>query len=199
MNHQYKPSESDLPSPSQLFKFTIIAVLVAGILLLLVILPAEYGVDPTGVGDFLGLKKMGEIKVSLEKEAIIEPVVFKDNSVQPEKEKSKSVEDNHDITEILLAPNEAIEIKLEMKKGAVANYQWSSNNGALNFNLHGDGYIGMHKTTTYKKGRMVSSDNGELIAEFDGFHGWFWRNRNNKPVTVSLETTGDYISIKRIK
>jgi len=199
MNHQYKPSESDLPSPSQLFKSTIIAVLVAGILLLLVILPAEYGVDPTGVGDFLGLKKMGEIKVSLEKEAIIEPVVFKDNSVQPEKEKSKSVEDNHDITEILLAPNEAIEIKLEMKKGAVANYQWSSNNGALNFNLHGDGYIGMHKTTTYKKGRMVSSDNGELIAEFDGFHGWFWRNRNNKPVTASLETTGDYISIKRIK
>ena len=199
MNHQYKPSESDLPSPSQLFKSTIIAVLVAGILLLLVILPAEYGVDPTGVGDFLGLKKMGEIKVSLEKEAIIEPVVFKDNSVQPEKEKSKSVEDNHDITEILLAPNEAIEIKLEMKKGAVANYQWSTNNGALNFNLHGDGYIGMHKTTTYKKGRMVSSDKGELIAEFHGFHGWFWRNRNNKPVTVFLETTGDYISIKRIK
>ena len=199
MNHQYKPSESDLPSSSQLFKSTIIAVLVAGILLLLVILPAEYGVDPTGVGDFLGLKKMGEIKVSLEKEAIIEPVVFKDNSVQPEKEKSKSVEDNHDITEILLAPNEAIEIKLEMKKGAVANYQWSTNNGALNFNLHGDGYIGMHKTTTYKKGRMVSSDKGELIAEFHGFHGWFWRNRNNKPVTVFLETTGDYISIKRIK
>ena len=70
MNHQYKPSESDLPSSSQLFKSTIIAVLVAGILLLLVILPAEYGVDPTGVGDFLGLKKMGGIKVSLEKEAI---------------------------------------------------------------------------------------------------------------------------------
>ena len=199
MNHQYKPSESDLPSSSQLFKSTIIAALVAGILLLLVILPAEYGVDPTGVGDFLGLKKMGEIKVSLEKEAIIEPVVFKDNSVQPEKEKSKSVEDNHDITEILLAPNEAIEIKLEMKKGAVVNYQWSSNNGSLNFNLHGDGYIGMHKTTTYKKGRMVSSDKGELIAEFHGFHGWFWRNRNNKPVTVFLETTGNYISIKRIK
>ena len=199
MNHQYKPSESDLPSSSQLFKSTIIAALVAGILLLLVILPAEYGVDPSGIGDFLGLKKMGEIKVSLEKEAIIEPVVFKDNSVQPEKEKSKSVEDNHDITEILLAPNEAIEIKLEMKKGAVVNYQWSSNNGSLNFNLHGDGYIGMHKTTTYKKGRMVSSDKGELIAEFHGFHGWFWRNRNNKPVTVFLETTGNYISIKRIK
>ena len=63
MNHQYKPSESDLPSSSQLFKSTIIAVLVAGILLLLVILPAEYGVDPTGVGDFLGLVDEGYLKM----------------------------------------------------------------------------------------------------------------------------------------
>ena len=100
--------------------------------------------------------------------------------------------------EVEIASGEAIEIKLEMKKGAIAQYKWSTENGALNFNLHGDGYKGMHKTATYKKGKMVASDKGELVAEFDGYHGWFWRNRNYATVKVLLEVTGDFIQMKRI-
>jgi hypothetical protein len=46
---------------------------------------------------------------------------------------------------------------------------------------------------------MTSSDTGEFKAEFDGYHGWFWRNRNSKAVTVILETDGQYIQIKRLK
>ena len=45
---------------------------------------------------------------------------------------------------------------------------------------------------------MVSSDSGELKAEFDGYHGWFWRNREDYPVTVRLQTSGDYIQIKEM-
>lgn len=29
-------------------------------------------------------------------------------------------------------------------------------------------------------------------------HGWFWRNRSNADVTVTLKTNGDYASIKRV-
>ncbi|MBF3109459.1 transmembrane anchor protein, partial [Pseudomonas aeruginosa] len=32
----------------------------------------------------------------------------------------------------------------------------------------------------------------------DGKHGWFWRNRTDKSVTVTLRTQGDYIAIKRV-
>ena len=46
---------------------------------------------------------------------------------------------------------------------------------------------------------MTSSDTGEFEAEFDGHHGWFWRNRNSEIVTVILETDGEYIQIKRMK
>ena len=60
MNHTHKPSESDLPTSSQLLKSTLFAFIVAGILLLTVILPAEYGVDPTGIGELLGLKKTNQ-------------------------------------------------------------------------------------------------------------------------------------------
>ena len=198
MNHKHKPPESDLPTSSQLLKSTIIAFVVASFLLLLVILPAEYGVDPTGVGEFIGLKKMGEIKISLEKEALTEPEILKDNLTKNEKVKSGIFEEKQDIMEVEIASGEAIEIKLEMKKGAIAQYKWSTENGALNFNLHGDGYKGMHKTATYKKGKMVASDKGELVAEFDGYHGWFWRNRNDATVKVLLEVTGDFIQMKRI-
>ena len=198
MNHKHKPPESDLPTSSQLLKSTIIAFVAASFLLLLVILPAEYGVDPTGVGEFIGLKKMGEIKISLEKEALTEPEILKDNLTKNEKVKSGIFEEKQDIMEVEIASGEAIEIKLEMKKGAIAQYKWSTENGALNFNLHGDGYKGMHKTATYKKGKMVASDKGELVAEFDGYHGWFWRNRNDATVKVLLEVTGDFIQMKRI-
>jgi hypothetical protein len=198
MNHKHKPPESDLPTSSQLLKSTIIAFVVASFLLLLVILPSEYGVDPTGVGHALGLKKMGEIKKSLEKEALTEPEILKDNLTKNEKVKSGIFEEKQDIMEVEIASGEAIEIKLEMKKGAIAQYKWSTENGALNFNLHGDGYKGMHKTATYKKGKMVASDKGELVAEFDGYHGWFWRNRNDATVKVLLEVTGDFIQMKRI-
>lgn len=198
MFNSQKPSENDLPSSAQLIKSTIIAFVVAGVLLLLVILPAEYGYDPTGVGQLLGLKKMGEIKTSLENEALTEPQILMNNNSSAEKEKTEIVEENQNIMEVLIEPDQAIEIKLEMKKGSIVQYKWTTENEELNFNLHGDGYKGMHQSTTYKKGRSVHSDQGELKAEFDGYHGWFWRNRNDVSVTVKLEATGDFIQMKRI-
>ncbi len=200
MFNSQKPSENDLPSSSQLMKSTLIAFGVAAILLVFAILPAEYGYDPAGVGQTLGLKKMGEIKISLKQEALtdsqsIEKSGFTQNSVDIMEDVS---DENTDLVEVVIEPGNAIEIKLEMKKGAIAHYKWTTENGALNYNLHGDGYKGTQQSTTYKKGRSVHSEQGELIAEFDGYHGWFWRNRNDVSVTVTLEATGDYIQIKRM-
>lgn len=56
-------------SPGRLLRSTMIALAVAGLLLVTVVLPAEYGIDPTGVGRVLGLTRMGEIKTRLAKEA----------------------------------------------------------------------------------------------------------------------------------
>jgi len=201
MFNTQKPSENDLPSSSQLLKSTIIALVVAGALLLCVVIPAEYGKDPTGVGELLGLKKMGEIKIRLEKESLNENQVFNENITLKDevREDTKTSEENHDVLEFVLEPDGAIEIKLEMIEGSFVKYNWVTHNGGLNYNLHGDGYKGSHQSITYKKGRMTSSDNGEIISEFDGYHGWFWRNRNSAAITVTLETIGDYILIKQIK
>lgn len=63
------PNRAELPSSRQLLRSTIIAVVVAAILLVTVVLPSEYGIDPTRVGRVLGLTQMGEIKMSLAREA----------------------------------------------------------------------------------------------------------------------------------
>ena len=201
MFYTHKPSEKDLPTSSQLLKSTMVAVCVGCALLILVVLPAEYGTDPTGVGELLGLKKMGEIKTRLKKDFLKENQVFKVNidakdelKVEPETGKEKQ-----DLMVFVIAPDEAIEVKLEMKKGSIAKYKWTTKNGGLNYNLHGDGHKGSQRSISYKKGRMTSSDSGEFKSEFDGYHGWFWRNRNSESVTVTLEAIGDYIIIKQMK
>lgn len=201
MFNAHKPSENDLPTSSQLFRSTLIALFVAVALLLCIVIPAEYGTDPTGVGALLGLKKMGEIKASLEQEALNEKPKFDDyTSINEEmRERFETSIGYKDVKKFVIAPDDAIEIKLEMEKGSIAKYRWKTQSGGLNYNLHGDGYKGSQKSTTYKKGRMTSSDTGEFKAEFDGYHGWFWRNRNSEDVTVVLQTDGEYIQIKRMK
>jgi len=100
-----------------------------------------------------------------------------------------------DETVITLKPNEGVEYKLEMSKGAKAKYEWTSAGGPVNHNLHTDGAGGSH---SYSKGTGVERDAGEITAVSDGYHGWFWRNRNSKDVTITLKTSGDYKSIKRM-
>ena len=124
MFNTQKPSENDLPSSSQLLKSTIITLVVGSVLLLCVVIPAEYGKDPTGVGELLGLKKMGEIKIRLGKESLNEDQVFNENiSFKDEiREDTETTEENHDVLEFILKPDEAIEIKLEMIEGSLVKY-----------------------------------------------------------------------------
>ena len=63
------PPDVLAPTSRQLIRSTFIAVIVAALLLVTCILPAEYGVDPTGVGRVLGLTQMGEVKMALAEEA----------------------------------------------------------------------------------------------------------------------------------
>lgn len=46
-------------------------------------------------------------------------------------------------------------------------------------------------------GRGAAADQGTLIAAFDGTHGWFFRNRSGRTVTITLRTEGDYKALIR--
>lgn len=92
-----------------------------------------------------------------------------------------------------LAPGEGIEVKLVMQEGQTARFEWTANGSVVNYDTHGDG---SGQKISYEQGRGVPDQAGELIAAFTGNHGWFWRNRTEAPVTVTLRTAGDYAEMK---
>ena len=198
------PTDRELPSTKKLIKSTIIAVITAVIVLITIVLPSEYGIDPTGVGKVLGLKKMGEIKVSLAQEAAAEQIASQQNLIlevkQTEQPTSKTLnkEVNTDIAIITLAPNQGAEVKVKMSKGAKVDYNWFSDAGKSNFDVHADSKSLNINYYNYEKGSVKTKD-GSIIAAFDGYHGWFWRNRTDSNLTITLEVAGDYEYMKRVK
>jgi hypothetical protein len=63
------PNRADLPSSGRLLMSTLLAAVAATAILVTTVLPADYGIDPTGVGRVLGLTDMGETKARLAAEA----------------------------------------------------------------------------------------------------------------------------------
>jgi hypothetical protein len=215
------PLRAELPSSRQLLRSTILAAISALILLVAVVLPAEYGIDPTGVGRVLRLTEMGEVKQQLAAEAAAdapaaapaaqspatatsglattsaaEPPV-KAAVAEAPKEPAQAAAPKmawRDEIPVILTPGEGTEIKLKMTQGAKAQYAWVVEGGTVNFDTHGDALL---KSISYEKGRGVSSKEGVLEAAFTGNHGWYWRNRGQTNVKLILRTRGDYTDIKR--
>lgn len=217
------PTPGDLPSSRTLLRSTLIALGVAALILVTVVLPAEYGIDPTGIGRPLGLTRMGEIKQSLAREAAEAeaaeaaaraagptpsaagelaapgagtPAAPAAGAVAPGVAANEPAA-RTDSVSVTLQPGQGAEYKLAMKKDARAFFVWTVAGGVVNYDQHADRpglrYHG------YEKGQSRSSAEGTLVAAFDGMHGWFWRNRGSAPVTVTLRTNGDYSEIKRVE
>lgn len=197
------PKRADLPSKGKLIRSTVIAACAAAALLVTVILPAEYGVDPTGMGKVLGLKNMGEIKQQLAQDAEAEEMLEAQNAVSekpPVKIQAAPITPVPslwtDETSVTLKPGVAAEVKLIMVKGGTANYEWTVDKGHLNSDLHTDDVKG--EAYSYKQGRAETLNTGEFTAVSDGAHGWYWRNRSPENVTVTLKVKGDYSELKRL-
>lgn len=199
-----KPSLDELPSSAQLIRSTVIAAASAVVILVTVVLPAEYNIDPTGIGGAIGLAEMGEIKSQLADEAEA------DRLMELEKQEESSLMNGifglfvgvahaeeadiwRDQTTFTLQPGESAEWKLVMKEGQKVEYQMIVEGGRVNFDLHGHGG---GNSVTYEKGRGSTGDAGEIVASFDGEHGWFWRNRDSSDVTVTVQVRGDYAEFK---
>lgn len=199
MHNSNIPSQLELPSSARLVKSTIVAALTASILLVCVVMPAEYGKDPTGIGEFLGLQKMGEIKVALAREAAM-ALAKEATAGKPAETISQTVLGDiimsHEI-KVTLAANESTEIKLKMTKGDQTNFSWRTDKGQIFYDLHGDSKELKINYHIYNKGTK-QQDEGILVAAFDGNHGWYWKNRTSEVITITLQTDGQYLDIQQM-
>ncbi|MFG6599832.1 MULTISPECIES: transmembrane anchor protein [unclassified Sulfitobacter] len=211
-----KPSLDELPSSRQLLRSTAIAAASAVAILVTVVLPAEYDIDPTGIGGVLGLSEMGEIKAQLAAEAEADRLMeleAQQEALRGQQESSllndflgifvgaahaqevtaEPVEEWRDEITFTLAPGDTAEWKLVMEEGQVAEFVMLVEGGRVNFDLHGHG---SGQSETYEKGRGSTGAEGEINASFAGEHGWFWRNRDDEDVTVTVKVRGEYAEFK---
>lgn len=196
-------NEQSMPTGKKLLVSTGIALAAAGVLLVTAVLPAEYGIDPIGVGSALGIKGMSAATED-DETATAAPVVESERAtseaaVTASADAPASVvlwthasPYRTDELSLTLASNEGAEVKALMRTGERLVFSWEAT-GLVNFDMHGEvAGAKSNEFTSYWKGRQEQSGHGAFTAPFDGTHGWYWRNRGVKPVTVTVKTSGFY-------
>jgi len=100
---------------------------------------------------------------------------------------------------LTLAPDEGTEVKATMEAGADLQYEWKTDGQKANFELHGE-ELGAKTSdyTSYEKGTSAG-ESGTFRAPFAGTHGWYWRNRSNSPMTITVRATGSFAKFEQLK
>ncbi|NOR80811.1 MAG: hypothetical protein GQ529_08265 [Methyloprofundus sp.] len=157
----------------------IFAVLLAFFILLAFVGPAEYAIDPTGLGKALGLTALAKPVQQNTKTVVACPV-------------GEQLAIWQDIVMITVPAKSGLEYKFYINQGAEIAYQWTADGTDLYFDFHGEpagnktGYFKSYRETT------ASQSEGTLVAPFTGTHGWYWKNESDNAVRITLKTKGLY-------
>ena len=165
------------------------ALLVAGLVLVMFVLPAEYGVDPLGIGARVGLVELGAVgkQVDALNQSAAAAGAGQATLIVPQERGFKS-----ESVEFKVGPREGMEYKYRLDKGEALLFSWKTT-GPVAFEFHAEpdgaprGYA-----QTYEKGDGKSEASGTLTAPFPGIHGWYWENKTDKEITVTLTSAGFY-------
>jgi hypothetical protein len=162
-------------SSRSLIKSSIGAIVVAAIALIIFILPAEYNIDPTGIGHRLGLTTLAQATATttVTAQAIQSSDVFQ-------------------TIEVVVPAGRGIEYKFAMAQYSKMTYEWITDGEALYFDLHGEPE---GDTTGYFESYTIATSNdvkGSFTAPFAGSHGWYWKNKTDKPIAIQLLVKGQY-------
>lgn len=168
---------TDPPTSNSLWRYWLWAAIVSVLLLVTVILPAEYGIDPLRAGKLLGISDMSN------------PASLVSNSEDSARKLSAHT------TSFSLDPYESIEIKYLLQEHEPLLYSWKSSKTELLYELHSEpmdaepGYADSYERT------RLTERSGLYQAQYEGIHGWFFENRGLERTEVSLTATGFFTKI----
>lgn len=176
------------PSKKRIAKAAAVALLVAVVVLFTAVLPAEYGIDPLGVGALMGLTELSEATANpVDAGTGAAPVAATAN-------KSETRIYKVDTQDIVLAPGKGTEIKYHMQKGSAMVYSWKADGGIVQFEFHGepDRKPTSDYYESYELDNKVGKNQsfGSFTAPTTGIHGWFWENKTQSEVKVRLTVAG---------
>lgn len=189
--------QSEAPSTRRLLQATAIAIAVAGVLLLTAVLPAEYGIDPTGIGSRLGLDMLANTAEAGElPAAAVRPGDSGVDAPEPVKPVGASAVSKRetayrsDTMSLTLPPGKGAEIKASMQSGDGMVFHWTAS-GDVEVDMHGERTgAARGEYTSYWIEPSQRQASGTFHAPFNGSHGWYWRNRGSEPVTVQVRVDG---------
>lgn len=179
------------PSVKSLILSCILSTLLAIIILFVAVLPAEFDIDPTGLGEKFGLTVLSQTADKTAKPTVIS---CPDSSLENKDPEDKQIQTPQwkDTAIITIPAKKGLEYKFYISKGETLEFDWNTNGEKLYFDFHGEpegdktGYFKSFKESTQ------SQSSGTLSVPFTGSHGWYWANKTNQAVTVFLKTSGNY-------
>jgi hypothetical protein len=165
------------------------ALLVAGLLLVTVVLPAEYGLDPLGTGARLGLM---EISATEQKATAFAASLANDPASARAGVVPQNQEFRRETVDFKVGPDGWMEYKYRLDKGEALLYSWKATSPVeYEFHAEPDGAPAGY-AESYEKVPSSTQALGTLTAPFSGIHGWYWKNRSRQEVTITLSTAGFY-------
>ncbi|MCK5899065.1 MAG: hypothetical protein KAG06_08340 [Methylococcales bacterium] len=194
----------EVPSFKSLFISSCFAIVLAAIILVFGVLPAEYGIDLTGFGKKMGLTALAPVKkspftVSNSAKPISEEIAVKvvdpkrvEAEMQSIRVKTKTKALWRDTVSVIVPPMKGVEYKFYLKKDKKLAFEWQTDGAKIYFDFHGEPE---GDTTGYFKSFKIATElqsSGTLTIPFAGNHGWYWKNKTDVPVKIILKTTGDY-------
>jgi hypothetical protein len=149
---------------------TGVAAVIAGVVAIAIVLPAEYGIDPLGTGAALGLAGLADAN---------------DSALENSDEAYR-----HQSIEFVLEPFQSIEYKYHLKEGERMSYAWKATS-EIEYDMHAEPHdmVSEADVPTYDKGTAASAQ-GTYHAEFTGIHGWFWENQSFEEVVLTVDAAG---------
>ncbi len=191
------------PSSKRLLITMVAAVVVAALLLVTVVLPAQYGIDPTGAGRLMGLTALSssgtrtieitdviggnEVVRTVEVADAGDPTPLPNPAVFQQGTEPMRTE----TLQIPIGSDEETEVKVVLTAGKMVLFSWEVDRGTVYSDYHGhDPALGPDFWVRYREQQEGSGGEGSLVAPFDGEHGWYWVNYNEFPVVVTLTVTG---------
>lgn len=161
------------------------ALVVAAGIFVAFVLPAEFGIDPTGIGKATGLVQIADSAGNAELERGMKRsgvLTLSDDAPTPEPGTTDS-------WEIELGPYESVEFKYEIAQGKAMAFTWKAS-APLRYDMHSHPFDGGPDLTESYGIGTAQTQHGRYVAPFTGIHGWYWQNRTLDTVKLTLNTTG---------
>jgi hypothetical protein len=185
-------------------KQVVIALAIGAILLFSAVLPAEYGIDPLGIGEATGFSKLyvPEGDDAVVSQGAPHKIITMDNvgagpdvpvpAAAGNPAPATQLAERTDEVSVAVPAGQGLEYKVNMLKHGNLRYEWITDKGEVYFDFHGE----VKGNSSYFESYTIAYSNnmaGSFIAPFEGPQGWYFKNNSNEDIIVKLKLKGQYL------